>query len=165
MDTKLRVLTDLMMHISEVRRNLALIQSNLEGRGIVHDLSKLTEIEFDAFVSTRPEFEKANFGTPEYQECVDAIRPAIDHHHFNNRHHTQFFTNGFADMNLLDILEMLADWQAASRRSPNLTFKDSLPRAFKQYSIPENMQKHILSTLTDLGWIGEKNDKEASHNV
>jgi len=152
-NTELKVLTDTIMHISEVKENLSEIRSVLEQRGNAHDRSKFTDIEFDAFVSTRPEFEKANFGTPEYKKCTDDIKPAIDHHYSENRHHVKFFKNGFEDMNLIDIIEMLADWKAASRRSPDLTFEDSLPEAFEKYSIPETMQKHIISTLTYLGWI------------
>jgi len=153
MDTNMEVLTDTLRHMSEVAEKLAEIRADLELRGISHDRSKLTEIEFDAFVLSRPKFKKANYGSKEYDECVEMIRPAVDHHHSTNRHHTSFHKEGFADMNLLDILEMLADWVAASRRSPNLTFKESLPTAFKRYSIPKNMQRHIMLTLEYLGWV------------
>jgi len=153
MDTKHEVLLEMIIHRVEVQENLAQMRSVLKKRGIVHDKSKFTAIEFDAFVSTRPKFSKANYGTTEYQECVDEIKPAIDHHYSNNRHHPGFFKNGFANMNLFDILEMLADWKAASNRSPDLSFLDSLPIAFKKYSIPENMQTHIMNTLASLGWI------------
>ena len=102
MDAEFEVLKDIIMHISEVQKNLAEMRAVLE----------------------------------------------------KSRHHTTgFHENEFADMNLFDILEMLADWKAASRRSPGLSFVDSLPKAFQKYSIPENMQKHIRSTLEYLGWI------------
>ncbi|MBW2094186.1 MAG: hypothetical protein JRI80_04790 [Deltaproteobacteria bacterium] len=153
MNTELEVLTDTLMHISEVRENLAEMTAELTRRGIAHDRSKLEALEFDAFVSTRPKFKKANYGSPEYQECVDAIKPAVDHHYSVNRHHTGFHVVGFAGMNLFDILEMLADWKAAARRSPDLSFEDSLPKAFEKYNIPRNMQRHIMTTLRDLGWI------------
>lgn len=153
MDTSFEVLTDIIQHISEVAENLAEMRHDLERRGIAHDRSKLGEFEFDAFITTRPKFKKANYGSKEYQECVDAIKPAIDHHYEVNRHHTGFHASGFSDMNLLDILEMLADWRAASRRSPDLSFADSLPKAFEKYGIPENMQRHIVKTLEYLGWL------------
>jgi len=153
MNTSTEVLTDLLMHRIEVSENLNEIQGELKRRGIVHDKSKFLPIEHDAFVQTRPDFKKANYGTPEYQKCVDAIKPSIDHHYANNRHHTAFHEGGFSDMNFIDILEMLADWKAANRRSPDLNFKDSLPRCYKKYAIPINMQKHIEKTLADLGWL------------
>ena len=153
MNTELEVLTDTIMHISEVQENLSQMRAILEARGISHDRTKFLAIEFDAFVKARPKFKKANYGSPEYQECVDMIKPSIEHHHANNRHHTAFHKGSFSDMNLFDVLEMLADWKAASRRSPDLSFADSLPKAFEKYSIPEDMQKHIMATLKYLKWI------------
>ena len=153
MDTKLEVLADTIRHVSEVAENLAEMRHDLEKRGIAHDRSKFEAVEFDAFVETRPAFKKANFGTPEYQKCTEATEEAVNHHYANNRHHTDYHSGGFADMNLLDILEMLADWRAASRRSPDLSFEESLPRAFERYKIPGNMQKHIVNTLKYLRWI------------
>lgn len=153
MNTELEVLTDVIMHVSEVTENLSQIRSDLEQRGIAHDRSKFEPFEFDAFVSTRPKFKKANYGTPEYQECVDLIKPSIDHHYAVNRHHTGFHEQGFAGMNLLDILEMLADWKAAARRSPSQSFAESLPKAYAKYGISKDMQIHIEATLKYLGWL------------
>lgn len=152
MDDKTQVLTDLIRHIAEVQGYLSEVTADLIQRGIAHDLSKYEEVEFDSFVETRPRFKNANYGTPEYKAITEEIRPAIDHHYSVNRHHTKFFKTGFAGMNLIDILEMLADWRAASRRSPILTFLDSLPKAFEMYKIPANMQEHILATLKYLKW-------------
>ena len=153
MIVEFEVLTDILRHISEVAENLEDIIHDLRKRGISHDRTKLEELEFDSFVKTQPKFKKVNYGSKEYQECVEAIKPAIEHHYQSNRHHTGFHKNGFADMNLLDILEMLADWKAASRRNPDLSFKESLPKAFEKYNIPENMQKHIIATLEYLRWL------------
>lgn len=156
MDAKFKVITDIIRHASEVHENLSQVSNDLERRGIAHDRSKLEAIEFDGFVKTRSRFEKVNYGSEEYRECAKAIQPSIDHHYQNNRHHAKHFENGFADMNLLDILEMIADWKAASRRSPDLLFEDSLSRAFDMYKIPKNMQRHIILTLDYLGWIDAK---------
>ncbi len=153
MNVKLEALTDILLHISKVQENLSQIRAILEARGIAHDRTKFLAIEFDAFVEARSKFKEANYGSLEYQEYIDMIRPSIDHHHANNRHHTAFYKNGFSDMNLFDILEMLADWEAASRRNPGLSFADSLPKAFERYSIPSNVQKHIVATLKYLKWI------------
>ena len=152
MKDKDEVLTDVIRHISEVNENLHEVIADLTKRGISHDRSKFEPIEFDAFVKTRPKFKAANYGSPEYKACVEEIAESISHHYSLNRHHTKFFKGGFADMNLIDIIEMLADWRAASRRSPDLSFLDSLPKAFEMYGIPPNMQKHIIATLEYLGW-------------
>ena len=128
MKTEFEVLADTIMHISEVQENMLAFVADLQKRGIAHDRSKFTEVEFDTFVSTKPEFKQVNYGTPEYQAVVEKAKVGVDHHYANNRHHTAYHANGIEDMNLLDLLEMLADWKAANRRSPDLSFEDSLPR-------------------------------------
>lgn len=153
MNTEFEVLTDTLVHIGEVREALGEVTHDLQQRGVAHDRTKLQEPEFSVFCSTRPEFKKANYGTPEYAAVVKKANVAVDHHYANNRHHTAFHANGIEDMNLLDVLEMLADWKAAARRSPDLTFKDSLPRAFSKYRIDPIMQRMIVNTLEYLGWL------------
>jgi hypothetical protein len=152
METAFEVLTDTLIHVSEVQENLEVMIHDLKVRGINHDRSKFQEPEFSTFCETRPEFKKVNFGTKEYDAVVDKARLAVTHHHLSNRHHTAFYANGVQGMTLLDILEMLADWKAASRRSPGLSFADSLSRAFKKYEINETMQQFILNTIQYLGW-------------
>lgn len=145
-------LTDTLIHISEVQEYLEVFCSELRARGIRHDRSKLQEPEFSIFVSTRDQFKKANYGTPEYDAVLDAAQEAVDHHHQNNRHHVAYFPSGIQDMNLLDIIVMICDWKAASRRSPDLSFFDSLPKAFLKYKIPAFLQTIILNTIRDLKW-------------
>lgn len=147
------VLRDLLVHISEVQENISQMILILKNRGISHDKSKFTDIEFNGFVETRLQFKIADYGTKEYQDCIDRIKPSIEHHYSQNRHHTLFHKNGFEDMNFFDILEMLADWRAASNRNINLSFEDSLLIAFNKYCIPKNMQKHIMSTIRTLMWV------------
>jgi len=153
MNTELEVLTDILIHIDEVRENLEEMIHDLRLRGIKHDRSKLQEPEFSIFVSTRPKFKKVNYGTKEYEEVSKEAYEAVRHHYDHNRHHVKHHVEGIYDMNLLDMLEMLADWKAAARRSPDLSFKDSLPRAFKKYGFDETLQCIFMNTLEYLGWI------------
>lgn len=153
MDTEFNVLFEWLEHRNNVSVNLDDIIYELKKRSKLHDLSKLNEIEFDSFVQTRPKFEKCDYCSKEYQECIVEIQPAINHHYGDNRHHPEHYRNGFSDMNLIDILEMLADWRAASKRSPNLDFKDSLSTCFEKYKISDDMQRHVINTLEYLGWI------------
>ena len=63
MDNKSDFLCDVLLHISEVKENLEVVSSELKKRGLAHDRTKLQELEFDAFVSTREKFKKANYGS------------------------------------------------------------------------------------------------------
>jgi len=153
MNMEFDFLCDTVLHIGEVAENLEEVASELKKRGLAHDRTKLQQLEFDGFVSTREKFKKANYGTPEYKECVELTRPAVNHHYENNRHHTGFHKNGLNDMTLIDIIEMIADWKAAARRSPDKTLKDTLDYAFKKYGFDAQMQTIVNNTLKQLGWI------------
>ena len=155
MNTTMDFLCDTLLHISEVKENLETVASELRKRGEAHDRTKLQELEFDAFVSTRDQFKKANYGTKEYDACVSAVKPAVVHHHKNNRHHTDFHENGINDMTLIDIIEMVADWRAAARRSPDKKFADTLDYAKKKYGIDDQMFGIICNTLRALNWLDE----------
>lgn len=153
MDMKFDFLNDTILHVSEVQENLEIIASELRKRGFAHDRTKFQELEFDGFVSTREKFKKANYGSPEYQECIELTKPAVDHHYKNNRHHTGFHKEGINDMSLIDIIEMIADWKAAARRSPDKKLEDTLDYAIKKYKIEPQLAKILINTLTTLKWI------------
>ena len=155
MNAEFEVLCDTITHIGEVQEAIEIVAGQLHQRGIAHDRTKLQELEFDTFVSTRPKFKKANYGTPEYQECIELAKPGVDHHYANNRHHTGFHKNGIDDMTLIDVIEMICDWKAAARRSPDKNLEDTLEYAFNKYEIGEQLARMILNTLSELKWIYE----------
>lgn len=153
MDIKTDYMLDTLLHMSEVRENLEVVSSRLKQRGEQHDRSKFQEPEFSVFTSTREKFKDVKYGTPEYQERVNEAKVAVDHHHANNRHHTSFHKNGVNDMSLIDIMEMLADWKAAERRSSGQPLVNTLDYAYKKYGIDSQLGMVITNTLRDLGWI------------
>ncbi len=159
MNVEHEVLCDTLLHIGEVQENLEQMASALRQRGIAHDRTKLQEVEFDTFVSTRPKFKKANYGSPEYQECVELAKPAVEHHYANNRHHTSCHENGISGMTLIDVIEMICDWKAAARRSPDKSLADTLDYAFNKYQIDPQLGRIITNTLHENGWITK--EKEA----
>jgi len=153
MNMEFDFLCDTVLHIGEVQENLEEVASELRKRGLAHDRTKLQQLEFGGFVKTREKFKKANYGSPEYKECVDLTRPAVDHHYKHNRHHTGFHPNGINDMTLIDVVEMLADWKGAARRSPDKKLVDTLDYAIKKYGIEPQLAKIIMNTLTEMKWI------------
>lgn len=153
MNMEFDFMCDTVLHIGEVQEALEVMCSKLKQRGLSHDRTKLQQLEFDGFVSTREKFKKANYGSPEYQECIKLTKPAVDHHYKNNRHHTGYHKNGINDMTLIDLLEMIADWKAAARRSPDKKLEDTLEYAFKKYKIEPQLQLLIKNTLIEFDWI------------
>ena len=103
-------------HIRKVSRHIDRAMLALEDRALDHDMSKLKEPELDIFAEYGPKLEDTTYGSDEYKEFLKDMKPALDHHYKNNRHHPEFHENGIDDMNLIDIIEMLADWIASGKR-------------------------------------------------
>lgn len=106
---------DTLKHIKRVQELLNQAAIELIQRGNIHDQSKLESPEKEYFDRAK-RLEHIDYGTTEYQQCLDELKPALEHHYANNSHHPQYYTNGVNGMNLFDLIEMFLDWKAASER-------------------------------------------------
>ena len=105
-----------MRHIEKVRNYINRAICNLLGRAEKHDQSKLESPEVELFTEYTPKLAATTFGSPEYNQYKKEMSVALEHHYANNRHHPEHHKNGVNDMTLLDLVEMLVDWKAASER-------------------------------------------------
>ena len=78
---------------------------------------------------------------------LESVRPAIDHHYSKNRHHPQHWPNGINDMDLVDIIEMLADWAAATKRNKNGNIHKSLEFNSDHFRITPQLKQILLNTI------------------
>ena len=85
-------------------------------RAVVHDLSKFSHFELKHHSRIVPTVRGMKYGSPEYKAELESIQPAVDYHHARNSHHPEYYKNGFADMSMCDLVELLCDWRAACRR-------------------------------------------------
>lgn len=105
-------------HIHRVRDHLNTIIAALLERGRVHDASKFSDIEKPILDRIYPRLRGLAYGSPPYMDLVREARPGLAHHYAHNSHHPEHHENGIAGMDLLDLVEMLCDWKAASERNP-----------------------------------------------
>lgn len=92
----------------------------------VHDLSKLAPDEFYGFVEINHIAREHEFGSDEYNDALAASGDVIGLHYQRNRHHPEHHDRGIEDMSLVDIVEMVADWQAASDVYGKTSFEKGL---------------------------------------
>lgn len=151
---------DTLEHIGKVREILAKFRIYLAGRGFNHDQSKLEEPEKALFDEWSPKLSAMEYGSGEYMDALKHLGPALDHHYRENRHHPEHFENGVLDMNLFDILEMLADWKAAGERVKEGGMDNSLTTNKIRFDIPDALMLVIDNTARDLGWINYRNDND-----
>lgn len=119
-------------------------------RAVVHDLSKFSRVEVRGFEQARPIFERAEYGSPEYQEALDVLGPSLQHHYQSNLHHPEHFGGNVERMSPLDRLEMLCDWLAASRRKGGDIYK-SLDINSDRFGLSDAYVEGLLSDLGEMG--------------
>ncbi|RPH39664.1 MAG: hypothetical protein EHM86_07175 [Desulfobulbaceae bacterium] len=139
-------------HRKQVNKLLCDVRLDLRKRGVYHDLSKLGEPEKEIFDIVTPKLKALTYGSEEYRESLKEMGKALEHHYMKNRHHPEHFKNGIDDMSLLDVVEMLADWKAATLRHADGDIIKSLDINRKRFGISNQFYKILLNTINALGW-------------
>ncbi|MGC4105817.1 MAG: DUF5662 family protein [Thermomicrobiales bacterium] len=133
-------------HIERVHALLLEIRSELEQRGKAHDASKLQEPELGLFEQAYADLSQVEYGSPEYRESLARARKALDHHYAHNRHHPEYFPNGVDDMTLIDLVEMLADWKAASERRQGAEIHEGIRINAERFKLTPQLTNIFLNT-------------------
>ena len=168
-------------HILTVLRYIAVVCSALVGRATDHDASKLAEPEKSIFDEFTPKLKTSTYGSEEYKSFLTEMGTALKHHYENNRHHPEHFIyyecNGcfkrfdkepkvcdicgysqftnrsdISQMTLVDIIEMLCDWKAATERHADGDILKSLDVNKKRFEISDQLVSIMRNTVKDLGW-------------
>ncbi|SRR5216683_2672673 len=137
-------------HKKLVASYMAHIASELFMRSAVHDNSKFSPEEFDAFVEATPQLKHLTYGSDEYRQALKHIKPALEHHYLVNRHHPEYYSHGINGMSLIDIIEMVCDWMAAVKRVKDGDIHKSLEINKERFGIDEQLQAIIRGTVQDI---------------
>jgi hypothetical protein len=142
-------------HKKLVGENMTKLITELTRRAIIHDFSKFSEAEAPYFDKTLPRLATSTFGSPGYQELLDELKPALDNHYAVNSHHPQYYKDGVQGMDLFDLIEMMADWLAATQRHNDGNIHKSLAINHKRFNIPDGLMPILENTINFL--TGETN--------
>ena len=134
-------------HIQLVQSLLHRMVTELLHRAEKHDQSKLDRPEVEAFTEYTSKLAESTYGSVEYEGFRKAMKPALDHHYANNRHHPEHFKNGIDDMNLLDLIEMFCDWKAATTRHNNGNLRKSIEVNAGRYDLSPQLVKIFENTV------------------
>lgn len=144
---------DTWRHIGRVRALLLQIESELVLRGAVHDASKLQSPEKEVYDRLTPLKRKTQYGSTEYKRIMDEMGDIPGYHYAHNRHHPEHFAGGINEMSLMDIIEMLCDWKAASEDYSNGNLAASIQLNIERFGISEQMGRVLSNTARDLDWL------------
>ena len=153
---------DTKKHIALVQKLLYKVRVALKNRGKNHDKSKLRSPEKEVFDEFTPKLKGSTYLSHEYVSNLNEMQVALDHHYASNRHHPEFFlgdceedNHGLTDsilerMSLIDIMEMLIDWKAASVRHKNGNILKSIELNQKRFGYSDEWKKVFLNTIHQL---------------
>lgn len=144
---------DTYAHIATVRGYLLQIVNLLMYRGHDHDLSKLTEPELAVFNEFTPKLRDSTYGSHEYKKYLRDMGMGLEHHYAVNDHHPEHFHNGIHDMDLVQLMEMLADWKAATLRHADGSLRKSIFENATRFGYDDQMTNLLLRTADNMGWL------------
>lgn len=139
-------------HIERVRELLEDVQKDLYLRGVLHDLSKLSSPEKELFELHTEQLKTMTYGSPEYKKALVELGPALQHHYENNRHHPEHFEHGIDDMNMIDLIELFADWKASSERHDNGDIYKSIDINKERFKMSDQLEHIFINTSKFLGY-------------
>lgn len=137
-------------HIQQVRVFLDQVVIRLLVRGHEHDISKLEVPEVEYFNKFTPKLRSMVYGSEEYKRCLREMEPALEHHYANNRHHPEHFPDGVNGMHLIDVIEMLCDWRAASLRTAEGDILKSLEYNRERFGLSDQLYQILRNTAQHL---------------
>lgn len=116
-------------------------------RAVTHDLSKYGWVEAPLFARVLPRLAESTYGSDEYRATLKEIGPAIKHHNTNNRHHPEHFGElGIRGMNLVDLVEMFCDWNAAVKRHNDGDITRSIKKNADRFNYDLDLQQILLNS-------------------
>uniref|UniRef100_A0A6M3LM65 Uncharacterized protein n=1 Tax=viral metagenome TaxID=1070528 RepID=A0A6M3LM65_9ZZZZ len=143
---------DTLKHARVVLSMLNEIIHHLIRRAAIHDDSKLYPPEKEIFDAYTPKLKNSTYGSDDYNQFLKEMGVGLDNHYKMNRHHPEHFVDGIRDMTLVDIIEMLCDWKAATLRHNNGDIYKSLEINAKRFGIDDQLLKILDNTVKYLSW-------------
>lgn len=143
---------DTLDHINKVWARMAEIQARLDDRAALHDASKLQEPEKSGYDALVTQLADVVYGSLEYKAALQEAGPTIAHHYAHNSHHPEHYPDGIAGMSLLDVVEMLCDWKAASERTNQGSIAQSLAHNKERFGVSDQLAAIFENTVRELGW-------------
>lgn len=140
-------------HILRAQGHMQHCMNLLNIRAVFHDQSKYSDEEL-GLVLGKSYYDSLEYMSDEERNALDLVQPALEHHYANNSHHPEFYEDGILGMSLLDLIELMCDWKAASETSgKNSSFENSIAFGRERFEIPPELVIIIENTAKELGWI------------
>ena len=144
---------DTLKHSLRVGELMGQPVKELVDRSVRHDRSKTEDPELAVFNEFTPKLKTSTYGSEEYSGYLASMRVGLDHHYAHNRHHPEHFAEGIDGMTLVDLIEMLADWRAATERHADGSLVKSLSIQKARFGISDQLERILWNTARHFRWL------------
>lgn len=144
---------DTLIHSQRVGELMMQLVKDLLDRATCHDRSKTEPPEVAIFDEYVPKLATVTYGSEEYKAHLAAMGEGLRHHYATNRHHPEHFEAGVGGMTLVDLVEMLADWKAATERHADGNLHRSLLINRERFGISDQLVGILRNTAEHYGWV------------
>ena len=134
-------------HIQLVQEYMDLCIFWLNNMAYNHDRTKLEEPEKEYFDTYTPLLKDVTYGSDKYKEYLKEIKVALDHHYKHNSHHTEHYEQGIKGMGLLNLLEMICDWIAATKRHNDGDILKSIEINQERFGYTDELKQIFINTV------------------
>jgi hypothetical protein len=134
-------------HIAQVRGLLLGVVFDLLERAHRHDRSKLESPEREIFDEFTPLLRDTTYGSDEYKSYLEQMGEGLAHHYAANDHHPEHFAQGVDEMDLVQLLEMLCDWLAATRRHADGDIQASITKNRQRFGYGPEIERLLRNTV------------------
>lgn len=134
-------------HIANVAVFIGIVIDLLRRKASEHDRTKLEDPELSTFTEFTEKLAGCTYGTDEYKQFLQQMKPALDHHYARNRHHPEHYQNGVNDMTLVDVIEMVCDWKAATLRHNDGNILRSIEHNAQRFGIDSQLAAIMRNTV------------------
>jgi hypothetical protein len=142
-----------LFHSQRVGELMVQVVKEALDRSSCRDRSKTEPPEVEVFDEFTPKLKNSTYGPAEYKGFLEAMGDGLKHHYEANRHHPEHFDNGVNDMTLVDLVEMLADWKAATERHDDGDLARSLDIQRERFGLSDQLVAILRNTAKHFGWL------------
>lgn len=144
---------DTLIHSQRVGELMVQLAKELLDRSTCHDRSKTLPPEVDTFNEFTPKLKTSTYGSDDYKGFLLAMGAGLAHHYAHNAHHPEHHPAGINGMTLVDRIEMLADWKAATERHDDGSLAKSLEIQRDRFGLSDQLVAILRNTAEHFGWV------------
>lgn len=149
-DVAMEAMRETLEHKLRVASLLVEVASKLIDRAVHHDNSKFSAEEFPGFARITGNLRGLEYGSDEYKASIKSEISTIKRHQHRNSHHPEYHDDGIEGMDMVDLIEMLCDWRAATERHDTGDLRKSLEINKERWGIPQPLYDLLYRTASNL---------------